>query len=42
MYLCVVLFYKEGNSGDGCLTMSILFKCERSSELGHGTTGFSA
>ena len=28
--LCVVLICKEGISGDGCLTSSILFKYERS------------
>ena len=30
MLLYVVLFYKGGTSGDGCLTSSILFKYERS------------
>ena len=37
---CVVVF-QRGHSGDGCLTLSILFKYERSRELGQGTTGCS-
>ena len=33
MLSCVVLISKGGNSGDGCLSSSILFKCE--SSMGH-------